>query len=70
MQSLCVTDHYQQRTVFFKFVDGATGGSWLEGGYVLTLLPTNRVRIGRVRGSLEEQDQNREVQTIHYVRIL
>jgi hypothetical protein len=65
VQSLCVTGHSQQRTVFFKFVIGATRRSWLEGGYVLTPLPTNRARIRRVRRSLEEQDQNREIQTIH-----
>jgi hypothetical protein len=56
VRSLCVMGHSQQRTVFFKFVVGATRGRWLEGSYVLTLLPTNRARIRRVRRSLEEQD--------------
>jgi len=44
---------------FATSVVGATGGSWLEGAYVLTPLPTNRAKIRRVRKSLEEQDQNR-----------
>jgi hypothetical protein len=45
--------------LFATSVVGATGGSWLEGAYVLTLLPTNRARIRRERRSLGEQNQNR-----------
>jgi hypothetical protein len=44
--------------LFATSVVGATGGSWLEGAYVLTPLPTNRARIRRERKSLEEQNQN------------
>jgi hypothetical protein len=45
--------------LFATSVVGTSGGSWLEGAYVLTSLPTNRARIKQVRRSLEEQDQNR-----------
>ncbi len=44
--------------LFATNVVGATGGSWLEGAYVLTPLPTNKARNRREWRSLEDEDQN------------